>query len=73
MIYSLGIPHGEKGYAALPGREADFKASLNKAIDYAVAVSCPRYATLACFQLLANENPASLEGGCGFQTMSCGI
>ena len=38
-----GISHGEKGYAALPGREADFKSSLATAIEYAVAVECPRY------------------------------
>ena len=37
-----GISRGEKGYAALPGREDDFKASLSKAIEYAVALKCPR-------------------------------
>ena len=38
----LGISRGEKGYAALPGRESDFQASLSTAIEYAAAVSCPR-------------------------------
>ena len=38
----LGVSCGEKGYAALPGREDDFKASLSKAIEYAVALKCPR-------------------------------
>ena len=38
----LGVPLGEKGYAALPGREDDFKSSLATAIEYAVAVECPR-------------------------------
>ena len=41
-LYSLGISRGEKGYAALPGRESDFQASLNTAIEYAAAVNCPR-------------------------------
>ena len=41
----IGVSVGEKGYAALPGREADFKASLSKAIEYAVALKCPRQAT----------------------------
>lgn len=42
LLYSLGISRGEKGYAALPGRKSDFQASLNTAIEYAVAVNCPR-------------------------------
>ena len=42
LILCLGVSRGEKGYAALPGREADFKASINKAIEYAVALKCPR-------------------------------
>ncbi|QRM56182.1 TIM barrel protein [Sinorhizobium sp. BG8] len=32
---------GEKGLAALPGREADFQEEFNRALDYAVAVDCP--------------------------------
>lgn len=32
---------GEKGLAALPGREADFRAGFDRALDYAVAVRCP--------------------------------
>ena len=47
----LGISRGEKGYAALPGRESDFKASLNTAIEYAVAVNCPRQAHIDLFWL----------------------
>ncbi len=31
---------GEKGLAALPGREGDFRDGLARAIDYAVAVGC---------------------------------
>lgn len=32
---------GEKGLAALPGREADFRAGFDRALDYAVTVKCP--------------------------------
>ncbi|WP_104667786.1 hydroxypyruvate isomerase family protein [Ensifer adhaerens] len=32
---------GEKGLAALPGREMDFRAGFNRALDYAIAVDCP--------------------------------
>lgn len=32
---------GEKGLAALPGREGDFRDGLARSIDYALAVDCP--------------------------------
>ena len=32
---------GEKGLAALPGREGDFRDALARSIDYALAVGCP--------------------------------
>lgn len=32
---------GEKGLAALPGREADFREGLLRSIDYAAAIGCP--------------------------------
>ena len=32
---------GEKGLAALPGREADFRDALRRALDYAEIISCP--------------------------------
>ena len=32
---------GEKGLASLPGREADFRASLDASLDYAEAIGCP--------------------------------
>ncbi|AUX76259.1 MULTISPECIES: hydroxypyruvate isomerase family protein [Sinorhizobium] len=32
---------GEKGLAALPGREPDFREGFNRALDYAIAVDCP--------------------------------
>lgn len=38
---------GERGLAALPGREADFEASLAEAVDYARAVAAPRVHVMA--------------------------
>lgn len=32
---------GEKGLAALAGREAEFRAGFDRALDYAVAIGCP--------------------------------
>lgn len=32
---------GERGLAALPGRETDFRESFNRALDYAIAVGSP--------------------------------
>jgi hydroxypyruvate isomerase len=33
---------GDRGLAAIPGREAEFEASIAKALDYAAALACPR-------------------------------
>jgi hydroxypyruvate isomerase len=33
---------GERGIACIPGREAEFRASLLTALDYAAALACPR-------------------------------
>mgnify|MGYP002141874654 CR=1 FL=1 len=38
---------GERGLAGLPGREADFRASLNAALDLAHALGCPRVHVMA--------------------------
>jgi hydroxypyruvate isomerase len=38
---------GERGIACLPGREADFRAGVERAIGYAKAVECPRLNCLA--------------------------
>ena len=38
---------GLKGTACLPGREAEFRAGLALALDYAVALSCPRIHVMA--------------------------
>jgi hydroxypyruvate isomerase len=38
---------GERGTAALPGREAEFRDGIAKALDYAAALSCPRLHVMA--------------------------
>ncbi|HEY2256520.1 MAG TPA: 2-oxo-tetronate isomerase [Variovorax sp.] len=38
---------GERGLACLPGREAEFREGILKAIDYAVALDCPRIHVMA--------------------------
>jgi len=38
---------GEKGLASVPGREADFQASIRQALDYAQALECPRIHVMA--------------------------
>jgi hydroxypyruvate isomerase len=41
LAAGVGDPaKGEKGLAALPGREADFREGLLRAIDYATAIGC---------------------------------
>lgn len=36
------FPGGERGLACLPDRTADFKSSVQKAIEYAKILECPR-------------------------------
>ena len=43
----INAPPGDRGLAALPGREADFAASLVVALRYAEALSCPRVHVMA--------------------------
>ena len=38
---------GERGMAALPGREDEFRRSIDKALSYAQALSCPRVHAMA--------------------------
>ncbi|MDM0081368.1 MULTISPECIES: 2-oxo-tetronate isomerase [Variovorax] len=38
---------GERGLACLPGREAEFRDGILKAIDYAAALDCPRIHVMA--------------------------
>ncbi|MEZ5934357.1 MAG: TIM barrel protein [Alphaproteobacteria bacterium] len=41
---------GERGLAALPGREADFRAAMDEALAYADAVGCPKIHIMAGVQ-----------------------
>ena len=47
---------GERGLAAIPGRERELRAGVDRAIEYAVALGCPR------FHLMAGALPASVLG-----------
>ena len=38
---------GERGFACLPGREADFRNGVEQALDYAVALGCKRVHVMA--------------------------
>jgi hydroxypyruvate isomerase len=38
---------GERGIAALPGRQAEFREGIRKALDYAAALACPRLHVMA--------------------------
>jgi 2-dehydrotetronate isomerase len=38
---------GERGLASLPGREAEFLAGVDRAIEYAIALRCPRLHAMA--------------------------
>ena len=38
---------GERGLACLPGREAEFRAGIERALDYADALQCPRVHVMA--------------------------
>ena len=38
---------GERGLACLPGRQAEFRAGLQRALDYAYALNCPRIHVMA--------------------------
>jgi hydroxypyruvate isomerase len=38
---------GDRGLACLPGREAEFRASIAQALDYAQALACPRVHVMA--------------------------
>lgn len=41
------VAAGERGLAALPGREAEFERSLSSALEYATALRCPRIHIMA--------------------------
>src|SRR5512142_3420122 len=39
--------NGERGLACLPGREAEFRAGIASALEYAAALGCPRVHVMA--------------------------
>jgi len=39
--------NGERGIAGLPGRESDFRRAIERALDYAAALGCPRLHVMA--------------------------
>jgi hydroxypyruvate isomerase len=49
------LAKGERGLAALPGREAEFDKSLDLALDYARAIGCPRLHVMAGLMPAARE------------------
>ena len=49
---------GERGIAALPGREGEFRDGVERAIDYAKAAACPR---LNCLAGLAPQEPRHFD------------
>ena len=51
---------GERGMACLPGREAEFRAGLARALDYADTLDCPRIHLMAGLEP-AGADPAALR------------
>ena len=52
------LARGERGIACLPGREAEFRDAVERAIAYAKAVNCPR---LNCLAGLAPAEPRHFD------------
>ena len=52
--------NGERGMAALPGREAEFRDAVEQALDYAQALDCPRLHCMAGI-IPDNVDPAVAE------------
>jgi hydroxypyruvate isomerase len=46
---------GERGLASLPGRQAEFREGVRRALDYAAALDCPR------LHIMAGIPPASVD------------
>lgn len=49
---------GERGLACLPGREAEFRAGIGKALDYAAALDCPHVHVMAGLSPAGSERAA---------------
>ena len=52
---------GERGLAGLPGREADFRSALERALDYAQALDCPQIHVMAGIKPAGVAKEACLE------------
>lgn len=61
MSSGAGSP-GEKGLAALPGREAEFREGFRRALDYAEAIGCPLLHPMAG---VADQTPAARQAYLG--------
>lgn len=57
---STAWERGERGTACLPGREAEFRAGVLQALEYAVALDCPR------IHLMAGCVPSDPGGHAGY-------
>jgi len=51
---------GERGLACLPGREAEFRAGIHQALEYAQALACPRIHVMAGMAP-GGSDPAALQ------------
>jgi 2-dehydrotetronate isomerase len=58
---------GDRGMAALPGRENEFLAGLERALEYAVATDCERLHVMAgnCAERTGARGPRSMSAICG--------
>jgi hydroxypyruvate isomerase len=63
---------GERGIAALPGREREFREGVERAIDYAKAVDCPRLNCLAGLAPVDREHFAVLVDNVRFAARKLG-
>jgi hydroxypyruvate isomerase len=52
---------GERGLAGLPGREAEFRSTLERALDYAQALNCPQVHVMAGIKPAGVAKEACLE------------
>jgi 2-dehydrotetronate isomerase len=52
---------GERGLAGLPGREAEFRSALERALEYAQALNCPQIHVMAGIQPEGTSKDACLE------------
>jgi hydroxypyruvate isomerase len=66
---------GERGLAGLPGREAEFRAALDRALEYASRLGCPQIHVMAGIQPEGVSKAACLEvyrANLGIAADTCG-